>query len=95
MKNIFLSIADLVAIDYVVAVIIATFIVLYYFISKPPKKWRFAISAVFGLIFGVVWIVYMNASISQIIVSFLFSAGFYTWLKELLFKALNINYNDK
>lgn len=95
METMINSMLNFINVSYAFSVILMTFIILYYFISKPKKKEKFIVSAVSGIILGVIWIVFIKADIEKIILSFFFAAGLYSWIKEFMLKKLKIKYNDK
>lgn len=95
MEAIVHQLPNIIAIDYILAHVILTWIVLYYFISKPTKRIKLITSAIAGVVLGVVWCIYSDYTIPVLVVSFLAGTGFYKWIKELLLDKLNIKYNDK
>ena len=95
MEQFFNQILESILINYSVSIILLTFMILYYFIKKPTKKEKFLISLFVGIILGIVWFYFIEPDLPKLIVTFLFSVGLYKWIKEPLFKILNINYDDK
>jgi len=95
MTDLFENFSSLIDVPYVLSVVFATFIVLYYFVNKPPERWKFIITALIGLLLGIVWIIWIDITLSKLIVSFLFSSGFYTWLIKPVMKRFKISYKDK
>jgi|GEM_PF-4798691 len=95
MDNFFTNILDYIMLDYAVSIILLSFIVLYYFISKPSRRMKFAVSFVSGLVLGIIWFIFIEDDLAKLIVTFLFASGLYRWLKEPLFKLFNITYYDK
>jgi len=95
MEQFLSKIFSYIMLDYAVAIILLSFIVLYYFISNPSKRMKFFISFFSGLVLGLIWFLFIETDLAKLIVTFLFASGLYKWIKEPLFNILKINYNDK
>lgn len=85
---------------YVLSVVIAAWITLYFMVGrddrkngfKPSKAAKLITPAVWGLILGLIWYFFIGAKLDELILGFFASAGFYDYIVKWLLDKLNIKY---
>ena len=80
---------------YVLAVVLATWIILTYFFSQTTEKQRIGITFLVGIILGVVWYLFIKPTpgIDKLILSLFAAMGFYKAILGQILNALNFDYN--
>ena len=81
---------------YVLAVVMATWIVLTYFICKTTEKQRILVSFIVGIILGAVWYLFIKPTpgIDKLILSLFAAMGFYKAILGQILNAMNFDYNN-
>lgn len=79
---------------YLVSVIMLTFLVLYFIIPKPKTWIKKVVHLVVGLILAIIWHYTSQASIDNLIFTFLLSVFLYSWFIKVLTDRFNIDYNN-
>jgi hypothetical protein len=83
------------AIFYMLSVVFATWIILYVFVGFTTDKQRIGVTACVGIVLGVVWVIFVKGvQIDLLILSFLASTGFYTYIIKQVMHFAGMNYNQ-
>ena len=79
---------------FLLSVVIATWIILYYFISETTKKQRLLISLTCGIVLGSIWYIFLKTPIDQLILGILAAAGFYDYIIGQIMEKTGVKYNN-
>lgn len=93
--NVFQAIQPYPTVAYMLAVVILTWITLYYFVGYTTNRQRIGITGLIGVVLGVVWLVWVKTvTIDLLILGFLASTGFYTYIIKQVMTLFGVDYND-
>jgi hypothetical protein len=79
-------------IPYVLSVVLATWITIFYFTLEATKKQKLFCSAIWGLILGAIWFIIAEPDWQLMIVSFFASAGFYDYIIKWILSKFKAGY---
>ena len=79
---------------YLVSVIMLTFLVLYFIIPKPKSWVKKVVHLVVGIVLAIIWHYTSQASIDNLIFTFLLSVFLYSWFIKVLTDRFNIDYSN-
>lgn len=77
---------------YVLSVVIATWITIFYFAPEATKKQKLAYSAMWGLFLGIFWVLFAKPDWQLMVVGFFASAGFYDYIIKWILSKINAGY---
>jgi hypothetical protein len=78
---------------YFLSVNIATFIILKYMIVMTTSRQRVIVTALVGLVLGIIWLEMVGANIGGLILGWLAAVGFYESIIKVLMKKLQVDYD--